>query len=61
MVLLQEKLCKHMRSLWEKSQENQRNLDKDGRLSFHWMVSMRLYFPLNQVVTDMLETSPLTI
>ncbi|XP_008508975.2 tripartite motif-containing protein 43-like [Equus przewalskii] len=32
-----EKLCKQMRSLWEKSQENQRNLDKDGRLSFHWM------------------------
>uniref|UniRef100_A0A8C4M123 Tripartite motif-containing protein 43-like n=1 Tax=Equus asinus TaxID=9793 RepID=A0A8C4M123_EQUAS len=44
-----EKLCKQMRSLWEKSQENQRNLDKDGRLSFHWMVNIirAVYQPLH--------------
>lgn len=37
-----------MRSSWEKIQEIQRNLSKDGRISVYWVVSVRLYFPLNQ-------------
>ena len=50
-----------MRSLWEKIQEIERNLKKDGRGTDPWMVSMRMYFSLKQVEADMLETYPLII
>lgn len=47
-----------MRSLWEKIQEIERNLKKNGRGTDPWMVSMRMYFSLRQVEADMLETCP---
>nr|XP_023398553.1 tripartite motif-containing protein 43-like [Loxodonta africana] len=49
-----EKLLKQMRSLWEKIQENQRNLNEECRIFNLWMVSMRPRFPHNQLGTDML-------
>lgn len=47
-----------MRSLWEKIQEIERNLKKNGRGTDPSMVSMRMYFSLKQVEADMLETYP---
>ncbi|XP_058402199.1 tripartite motif-containing protein 43-like [Diceros bicornis minor] len=55
-----EKVSKQMRSLWEKMQENQRNLDKDGRISLHWMchvyghedITKAVYQPLHPVLHE---------
>uniref|UniRef100_A0A8C3VZG4 Uncharacterized protein n=1 Tax=Catagonus wagneri TaxID=51154 RepID=A0A8C3VZG4_9CETA len=38
-----EKLASQMRYLWEKIQEIERNLQKNGRGTVPWMVSMRIY------------------
>ncbi|KAM9658981.1 LOW QUALITY PROTEIN: tripartite motif-containing protein 43B-like [Trichechus inunguis] len=40
---LQVKLLKQMRSLWEKIQENQRNLNKERKIAREWDVSIRLF------------------
>lgn len=47
-----------MRFLWEKIQEIKKNLSKNGRMPVYWMVSMRVYFSVNQADIDMAGKGP---
>lgn len=52
-VLLQEKILKHIKYLWEEILENQQNLKEENQITDMWVVSMRVSFLQNQFEGDM--------